>query len=217
MIEIGAGQGNLTRFLLERAGRVVAIEIDARLAAELRKRFWGEERLQVLEADVLATPLGQWGPAVVAGNLPYYITSPILGRIFQMGAMLRRAVILVQEEVALRLSAQPGTRAYGFLTVQTNLLTRPELLFSVPPAAFRPAPKVRSAAVRLTPRAVVEDPAPFLEFAARCFRHKRKTLRNNLAPYYGPVIEAMPEAGLRAEQLSLEQLQGLWARLGRRA
>jgi len=217
VIEIGAGQGNLTRFLLERAGRVVAIEIDARLAAELRKRFWGEERLQVLEADVLATPLGQWGPAVVAGNLPYYITSPILGRIFQMGAMLRRAVILVQEEVALRLSAQPGTRAYGFLTVQTNLLTRPELLFSVPPAAFRPAPKVRSAAVRLTPRAVVEDPAPFLEFAARCFRHKRKTLRNNLAPYYGPVIEAMPEAGLRAEQLSLEQLQGLWARLGRRA
>ena len=217
VIEIGPGRGALTHFLLERAERVVAIEIDPRLAAELRSRFRDAEGLEVIEADVLATPLAQWGPAAVAGNLPYYITSPILERIFQMGATLRRAVVLLQEEVAQRLTAQPGTRAYGFLTIQTNLFVRPELLFSVPPAAFRPAPKVRSAAVRLTPRAAVEDPAPFLEFAARCFRQKRKTLRNNLAPYYGKAIEAMPEAGLRAEQLSLERLQELWARLGRRA
>ena len=217
VIEIGPGRGALTRFLLERAGRVVAIELDARLAAELRNRFRGEERLEVVEADVLATPLVQWGPAVVAGNLPYYITSPILGRIFEMGALLRRAVVLVQEEVALRLTAQPGTRAYGFLTIQTNLFTRPELLFGVSPSAFRPAPKVRSAAVRLTPRAAGPDAAPFLEFAARCFRHKRKTLRNNLAPYYGASIERQPEASLRAEQLSLEQFQALWVRLGPRA
>lgn len=215
VIEIGPGRGALTRFLLERAARVIAIELDRRLAGELRDKFPGEERLEVVEADVLATPLGQWGPAVVAGNLPYYITSPILTRIFELGASLRRAVLLMQEEVARRLTAEPGTRAYGFLTVHANLFTRPEVLFSVPAAAFRPPPKVRSAAVRLTPRPEIRphEQEQFLEFAARCFRQKRKTLRNNLAAYYGPRIDLCPEAGLRAEQLSLAQLRELWARL----
>jgi 16S rRNA (adenine1518-N6/adenine1519-N6)-dimethyltransferase len=213
VIEIGPGRGALTRFLLERAGRVLALEIDPGLAAELRQRFPGEERLEVLEADVLETSLAQWGPAVVAGNLPYYITAPILERICGMGPLLKRAVVLVQEEVAQRLTALPGSRAYGFLTVRTLLFTQPELLFTVPPGAFHPPPKVRSAAVRLTPRAAGEDPGTLLEFASRCFRQKRKTLRNNLAPYYGRRIERQPEAGLRAEQLSLEQLQALRARL----
>lgn len=213
MIEIGPGRGALTRFLLERAERVVAIEIDPHLGAELGSRFQGEQRLEVVRADVLETSLGQWGPAVVAGNLPYYITSPILERICGMGPLLKRAVVLVQEEVAQRLTALPGSRAYGLLTVRTLLFAQPELLFSVPPAAFRPAPKVRSAAVKLTPRAATEDPGPLLEFAARCFRQKRKTLRNNLAPYYGRRIERQPEARLRAEQLSLEQFRALRARL----
>ena len=213
VIEIGPGRGALTRFLLERAERVVAIEIDPRLAAEVRQKFRGEGRLEVVCADVLATPLMQWGPAVVAGNLPYYITSPVLERICRMGPLLKRAVLLVQEEVARRLAASPGSRAYGLLTVRTLLFAHPELLFTVPAAAFRPPPKVRSAAVRLTPRQTGEDPGPLLEFAARCFRQKRKTLRNNLAPYYGARIERQPEARLRAEQLSLEQLLALWARL----
>lgn len=215
VIEIGPGRGALTEFLLDRADRVVAIEIDGGLAGALTTRFRGQERLQVVQADVLETRLEQWGPAVVAGNLPYYITSPILERIFAMGPLLRRAVILVQEEVARRLTAQPGSRAYGYLTVQTSLFTRPEILFTIPPSAFRPAPKVRSAAVRLTPRPAsgsVEH-ARFLKFASRCFRQKRKTLRNNLAPYYGSRIDTWPEAGLRAEQLSLERLQELHARL----
>lgn len=213
VIEIGPGRGALTAFLLERAAHVVAIEIDPRLAAELRRKFRDEPRLEVLQADVLETSLVQWGPAVVAGNLPYYITSPILERICAMGSPLKRAVVLVQEEVAQRLIAAPGSRAYGLLTVRTGLFAAPELLFTVPPAAFRPAPKVRSAAVKLTPRPAAEDPGPLLEFAARCFRQKRKTLRNNLAPYYGGLIERQPEAGLRAEQLSLEQLRALRARL----
>lgn len=216
VIEIGPGRGALTEYLLERAGRVVALEIDAELVGVLRAKFEGEERLEVLEADVLGTRLGQWGPAVVAGNLPYYITSPILARIFAMGPLLRRAVILTQEEVARRITARPGTRAYGYLTVETQLFTRPEILFTLAPSAFRPAPQVRSAAVRLTPRAEqAPDPAPFLQFAARCFRQKRKTLRNNLAPHYGSRIDEQPEAGLRAEQLSLEQLRDLFARLER--
>jgi 16S rRNA (adenine1518-N6/adenine1519-N6)-dimethyltransferase len=123
-------------------------------------------------------------------------------------------VVLVQREVAERLTAQPGTRDYGYLTVQTQLFTVPELLFRVPAGAFSPPPKVESAAVRLTPRTpAVPNPAAFLEFAGRAFRHKRKTLRNNLAPYYGDRIAAQPEAKLRAEQLSVADLADLHRRL----
>ncbi len=185
----------------------MAIELDAALAAGLRQRF---PQVEVVEADILDTNLSQWGPAVVAGNLPYYITSPILERIFGMGAALRRAVVLVQLEVAARLVAKPGTRDYGFLTVQTQCFTVAEILFRVPPSAFSPAPKVESAAVRLEPRQPVEDAAGFLEFARRCFRQKRKTLRNNLLPFYGRQVEAWPEARLRAEQVAMEGLLGLY-------
>ncbi len=211
-IEIGPGRGSLTEFLLERADRVVAIELDPVLAAGLRQRF---PQVEVVEADVLETDLSQWGPAALAGNLPYYITSPILERIFSMGAALRRAVVLVQLEVAQRLVAKPGTRDYGFLTVQTQCFTAPELLFRVPAAAFSPPPKVESAAVRLEPRSPIEDVAGFLEFAGRAFRHKRKTLRNNLLPFYGRQAEAWPEARLRAEQVPLEEFVALYRRARR--
>jgi 16S rRNA (adenine1518-N6/adenine1519-N6)-dimethyltransferase len=210
VLEIGPGRGALTEFLLPRAGRVIAIELDPALAAHVRARFPGVE---VVESDVLTADLGQWGPVAVAGNLPYYITSPILERIFALGPLLKRAVVLVQLEVAERLVAQPGTRDYGFLTVETQVFTRPEMLFRVPPGAFSPPPKVDSAAVLLTPRpAPVEDVPGFLEFAGRCFRHKRKTLRNNLLPFYGRKVEAWPEAGLRAEQAPLEKLIELYSR-----
>jgi len=212
VIEIGPGRGALTKFLLARADRVVAIELDPALAAGLRRRF---PQVEVVEADVLETDLSQWGPAALAGNLPYYITSPILERIFAMGVALRRAVVLVQLEVAERLVAKPGTRDYGFLTVETQCFTQPEILFGVPAAAFSPPPKVESAAVRLEPRQPVEDAAGFLEFAGRCFRHKRKTLRNNLLPFYGRQVEAWPEAGLRAEQVAIEGLVELYRRVGR--
>jgi len=210
VIEIGPGRGALTEFLLERADRVVAIELDRVLAAGLRRRF---PQVEVVEADVLDTDLSQWGPAALAGNLPYYITSPILDRIFSMGAALRRALVLVQLEVAERLVAKPGTRDYGFLTVQTQCFTTPELLFRVPPAAFSPPPKVESAAVRLEPRPVIEDAAGFLEFAGRSFRHKRKTLRNNLRPFYGKLVDVWPEARLRAEQIPLEEFVALYRRV----
>ena len=210
VLEIGPGRGALTEFLLARADRVVAIELDRALAAGLRRRF---SQIEVVEADVLAANLAQWGPAAVAGNLPYYITSPILERIFAMGPALRRAVVLVQREVAERLVAAPGTRDYGLLTVHTQLFTRPEILFRVPPAAFSPPPKVESAAVLLRPHPpAVADAAAFLEFAGRCFAHKRKTLRNNLLPFYGKQVEDWPEAGLRAEQVPIEGLLELWRR-----
>ncbi|MGB9457918.1 MAG: 16S rRNA (adenine(1518)-N(6)/adenine(1519)-N(6))-dimethyltransferase RsmA [Bryobacteraceae bacterium] len=213
VIEIGPGQGALTARLLDRAARVVAIEIDHSLADHLRHRFAADHRLEVVEADVLSTDLAQWGPAPIAGNLPYYITSPILERALRLRPP--RAVFLLQKEVAHRLLAQPGSRDYGYLTVATGLFAAPRLLCEVRPSAFRPPPKVDSAAVEFTPRPpAIPDAEAFLEFVAQCFRHKRKTIRNNLAVVYGKdVIESWPEAALRAEQLSLPQLAEMWRRL----
>ncbi len=211
VVEIGPGKGALTRYLIERSDRVIAVEVDPELARSVRERF---PQITVVEADVLQIDLAQWGPAVIAGNLPYYITSPILEKITGLGASLRRAVVLVQREVAERLVAQPGSRDYGYLTVQTRVFTIPKLLFRVPPGAFSPPPKVESAAVLLEPRTPpVPDAAAFLEFAARAFRQKRRTLRNNLSPFYGSQVAQLPEANLRAEQLSLEELAALHQRL----
>lgn len=216
LVEIGPGRGALTSHLLERAGRVVAIEVDPVLVHYLNAKFRGEERLKIVEADVLKTDLAQWGPAAIAGNLPYYITSPILTRVLSVRPPVERAVFLVQKEVAERLTASPGTRDYGYLSVSTQFLADAEMLFGVPAGAFRPRPKVDSAVVRLTPRTspAPADASQFLEFTAACFRQKRKTLRNNLSGRYSPeVIAALPEAGLRAEQLSVDELLGLFRRL----
>ncbi len=219
VIEIGPGRGALTGHLLPRAGRVVAVEVDRELADVLRARFGGDAKLEIVNANILETDLAQWGPAVVAGNLPYYITSPILEKVLSLGPSLRRAVFLVQREVAERLAAGPGSRDYGLLSVRTQLMARVEILFGVPPAAFQPPPKVDSAVVRLTPyertgELGLDDAERFLAFAGLCFKQKRKTLRNNLAGVYGrDALEGWAEAGLRAEQLSIEQLAALYRRL----
>jgi 16S rRNA (adenine1518-N6/adenine1519-N6)-dimethyltransferase len=215
VIEIGPGRGALTEKLLKRAGRVVAIEIDPYLVEHLRQKFASDPRLEVIEGDVLETDLGQWGSAPVAGNLPYYITSPILARTVRLAPP--RAVFLMQKEVARRLVAPPGGREYGFLTVETALYARACLLFEVKPSAFYPPPKVDSAVVALEPRrdspAIPRDEG-LLRFVGECFRHKRKTLRNNLAEIYGKdVIASWPEAVLRAEQLSPEQFVEIYRRL----
>jgi len=212
VIEIGPGRGALTAKLLERAARVVAIEIDRDLVAYLREKFAGDARLEIVEADVLRTDLAQWGPAPIAGNLPYYITSPILERALRLRPP--RAVFLLQKEVALRLVAQPRSRDYGYLTISTALFADARLVCEVPPSAFRPPPKVDSAVVEFTPRDPgVADTEDFLAFAAHCFHQKRKTIRNNLAGVYGKdVVESWPEAALRAEQLSLPELEEMWRR-----
>jgi 16S rRNA (adenine1518-N6/adenine1519-N6)-dimethyltransferase len=212
VIEIGPGKGALTESLLERADKVVAIEVDPHLVHYLGQKFRDAidaGRLEVIEGDVLKTDLSG---SVIAGNLPYYITSPILDKVFALGDRWTTAVFLMQAEVAERLAAKPGTRDFGYLTVQTQVHAQPEILFPVPRDAFRPPPKVESAVVKLTRRTLPEvpDPASFLKFASICFRHKRKTLRNNLAPLYQ--IDGMDEARLRAEQLSISELASFFAR-----
>jgi 16S rRNA (adenine1518-N6/adenine1519-N6)-dimethyltransferase len=216
VVEIGPGKGALTAHLLERADRVVAVEIDPILIQYLRAKFRGNDRLELVEGDILKVDPGHWGPAVIAGNLPYYIASPIVAKVLGMGEGLIRAVFLVQKEVADRLAASPGSRDYGYLTVATHFFANVEYLFTVPPAAFHPAPKVDSAVVRLTPRqdTPASDPTTFLHFVSLAFQHKRKTLRNNLVEEYDrAMLDALPEGKLRAEQMSLEALLELYRRL----
>lgn len=215
VIEIGPGRGALTEQLLKRASRIVAIEVDHVLVAHLREKFAGDARLEIVHGDVLQTDLSQWGRVPIVGNLPYYITSPILEKTVRV--QTPRAVFLMQKEVAERLTAKPGTREYGFLTVQTALFAQVRYLFEVKPGSFQPAPKVDSAVVLIEPLPggpMVVDSDGLVRFVGHCFGHKRKTLRNNLAGIYGKDVEAWPEAGLRAEQIPVAGFIEMWRRIG---
>lgn len=214
IIEIGPGRGALTEKLLKRADRVIAIEIDPYLAEYLRGRFAGEHRLEIVQADATTIDFDLWSGAPVAGNLPYYVATPIIEAAVRRRTP--RAVFLIQKEVAERLAAAPGSRDYGYLSVATQLFAHVRVLFEVKPGAFHPPPKVDSAVVLLEPRA---DAPPgnadaFLRFIGRCFHQKRKTIRNNLSEVYGKeLLETWPEAGLRAEQIGIDGFKRMFARV----
>ena len=206
VVEVGPGRGALTRHLLPHTDEVHAIEVDAALVEYLRTKFASEPKLHVHECDVLTADLTQWGPAVVTGNLPYYITSPIIEQFLSLGQGFQRAVFLMQSEVAERILAHPGTRDYGYLTVCVQLLCEVELVCKAPRSAFAPPPNVDSAAVRFVRRNDAPgDIADLRKLVSRSFAHKRKTLRNNLRPFYGEALDKLPEAGMRAEQLTTRQ------------
>jgi 16S rRNA (adenine1518-N6/adenine1519-N6)-dimethyltransferase len=214
VIEIGPGRGALTRHLLPHTDELHAIELDGALISYLQTRFRDEPKLQIHHANVLEADLTQWGAASITGNLPYYITSPIIEKFFALDARFAKAVFLMQWEVAQRILAAPGSRDYGYLSVLTQLICDVELILKAPPAAFSPPPRVDSAAVRFTRKpAVASDLHSLLELVSRSFAHKRKTLRNNLRPFYGALVDTLPEAPLRAEQLSVEHFIDLHARL----
>jgi 16S rRNA (adenine1518-N6/adenine1519-N6)-dimethyltransferase len=215
VIEIGPGKGALTRRLLSRTDELHAIELDERLFAYVNQQFGTDPRFHAHHADVLATDLSQWGSAVIAGNLPYYITSPIIEKFVLLDSQFPSAVFLMQREVADRIGASPASRDYGFLSVQTQLFCEVERVCDVPPSAFSPPPKVHSAAIKLSRRAnSPENIQPLLKFVGRCFAHKRKTLRNNLRPFYPQkLVDELPESGLRAEQLTISQFIDLHHRI----
>lgn len=242
VVEIGPGKGALTDVLARRAGKLIAIELDRMLATELRFNYSRFPNVEVLEGDVLAIdfttvlkrtigPLDDLRPnkpsrARVVGNLPYYITSDILLRLFDFHELFETIVIMVQREVADRIAAKPGSRDYGLLSATAQLYTTVEKLFTLPPGAFAPPPKVHSSVLRMTvaPRfQELQVPAKeFIQFLKTAFAMKRKTLVNNLKDSYPqPKIRAAlagaeVRADVRAEALSLEKTAAIFRALNLR-
>ena len=229
VVEIGPGHGAITELLAGRAERLVALELDRALAAELQFRFRDRPGVTVLEADVLKSDLagfaGTGATLDVVGNLPYYITSDILLHLFRAATagVIRRAVLMMQREVAERIAAAPGVREYGLLSATTQMYARVDLLFTLPPEAFQPPPEVHSSVVRLefAPRFVElgVDAAGFDAFLKQAFAQKRKTLENNLrfAGYAAERLAASWPEGMarqvRAEAVALEPMAELYRRL----
>ncbi|HUQ20980.1 MAG TPA: 16S rRNA (adenine(1518)-N(6)/adenine(1519)-N(6))-dimethyltransferase RsmA [Gemmatimonadaceae bacterium] len=185
VIEVGPGRGALTDELLKRAGRVIAVEIDHQLAENLRAKYSGEKRIEIVERDILDVSVAQLvdGPFVVVGNVPYYITTPILFHALEPPLPVR-CVFLVQREVAERIVSPPGSREYGALSVNVQAIAHAEIVRMVPPRAFSPPPKVDSAVVRITP---LQNPivppneiVEFRKFVLAIFGMRRKQIGNVL-------------------------------------
>lgn len=199
VLEIGPGRGALTDILVERAGRLIAIEYDRALAEILRQRYAKRSNVLIAEADVLEVSLGDLaaGPYVLVGNVPYYITTPILFHAL-VPPRSQRSVYLVQKEVADRLTAAPGTKEYGALTVNVAAVAKAESLFKVPAGAFSPPPKVESAVVRITPLAAPliapEEERSFRLLVQGAFGMRRKQMRRVLRSLYG--IDAAAADGI---------------------
>jgi 16S rRNA (adenine1518-N6/adenine1519-N6)-dimethyltransferase len=230
VLEIGPGRGALTNFLARRTRRVIAIEKDRVLAAQLRMHFSHAPNVEVIEGDILAIDFdsllgpkpGSTRPGMellpekvrVLGNLPYFITSDILLRLFEYRKYFELLVLMVQKEVADRLSAKPGHKEYGLLSATAQLYTKVEKLFTLPPSAFSPPPKVHSTVVRMEPSQRLEklqvDEKGFIDLLKLSFAQKRKTLWNNLKLRYPTdeleraLASAKVKPSTRAETLSLE-------------
>jgi 16S rRNA (adenine1518-N6/adenine1519-N6)-dimethyltransferase len=240
VVEIGPGKGALTQALARRAKRLIAVELDRMMSAELRFKYRLQPRVEIIEANVLKLdfrtvlnrtigPLNDLrplkpSPARVVGNLPYYITSDILLRLFEFHDQFDVIVIMVQREVADRIAAQPGSRDYGLLSATAQLYAKVEKLFTLPPEAFAPPPKVHSTVLRLTiaPRfaELQIKPVEFIGFLKTAFAMKRKTLLNNLKKDYSEemIRSTLKESGVRsdvrAEALPLETTAQIFRRLG---
>jgi len=242
VLEIGPGRGALTSMLGRRARRVIAVEADRVLAAQLRMKFSLVPNLEIIEGDILAVDLntlfgpkpGSTRPGMeqaaervrVVGNLPYFITSDILLRLFEFRKYFETVVLMVQKEVADRLAAHPGTKDFGLLTATAQLYGRVEKLFEVSPGSFSPPPKVQSAVVRLVLVPRLEklgvNEGEFVSFLKLSFAQKRKTLWNNLKVRYaaedltGAMKRAKVQPSIRAEALSLDQSAALFRELASR-
>ncbi|CMW31239.1 dimethyladenosine transferase [Streptococcus pneumoniae] len=232
VIEIGPGIGALTEFLAERAAQVMAFEIDHRLVPILADTLRDFDNVTVVNEDILKVDLAQHIqnfknpdlPIKVVANLPYYITTPILMHLIESGIPFCEFVVMMQKEVADRISAQPNTKAYGSLSIAVQYYMTAKVAFIVPRTVFVPAPNVDSAILKMVrrpePAVAVEDENFFCKVSKASFTHRRKTLWNNLTGYFGKTEEvkdkltkALDQAGLspsvRGEALSLAEFAGL--------
>jgi len=227
-IEIGAGHGEMTPSLAGDARRVIAVETDPSLATRLRDNAdpanWAG--VEVVCADVLTLDLSDLahGKFRVYGNLPYYITSPILHHLFRWADQIKSIHIVIQLEVAARIVARPGRREFGYLSALCQFYAKPEIVMRIPPGAFRPCPRVASALLRMElpgerARLHLADEERFLAFLHVCFSQKRKTLRNNLLAIanddriQSTLQSCCLRPDARAEQLSLAQFAAVFRQL----
>ncbi|PSH05799.1 MAG: ribosomal RNA small subunit methyltransferase A [Acidobacteria bacterium] len=241
VVEIGPGEAALTELLAKRAGRLIAVELDRVLAAQLRMRFSQKPNVEILEADILQVELGTVlgstpGPlrdlrptglikTQVVGNLPYYITSDILLKLFSACDRIETLVLMVQKEVADRVAAAPGTRDYGLLSATAQMYGTVEKLFELGPESFDPPPKVRSAVFRMVMKPRFDelkvDESGFVRFLKIMFAQKRKTVSNNLKLAYDKndasdaLIRAEIAPATRAEAISLEGMARLYRELSK--
>ena len=232
VIEIGPGIGALTEFLAERAAQVMAFEIDHRLVPILADTLRDFDNVTVVNEDILKVDLAQHIqnfknpdlPIKVVANLPYYITTPILMHLIESGIPFSEFVVMMQKEVADRISAKPNTKAYGSLSIAVQYYMTVKVAFIVPRTVFVPAPNVDSAILKMVrrpePAVAVEDEKFFFKVSKASFIHRRKTLWNNLTGYFGKTDEikdkltkALDQAGLspsvRGEALGLEEFASL--------
>ena len=232
VIEIGPGIGALTEFLAERAAEVMAFEIDHRLVPILADTLRDFDNVTVVNEDILKVDLAQHIqnfknpdlPIKVVANLPSYITTPILMHLIESGIPFSEFVVMMQKEVADRISAQPNTKAYGSLSIAVQYYMTAKVAFIVPRTVFVPAPNVDSAILKMVrrpePAVAVEDESFFFKISKASFTHRRKTLWNNLTGYFGKTEEvkdkltkALDQAGLspsvRGEALSLAEFASL--------
>src|ERR1700688_1152537 len=241
-VEIGPGHGEITEYLVATGATVHVIEVDQFLIGNLNRLKKNNPNLDVICGDILETDLAAVANGKrmrIYGSLPYYITSPILHHLFRFAELIEEIHVVVQTEVAERMAAEPGSKAYGSLSVATQLNSRPELVLEIPRAAFTPPPEVGSTLVTLrlpggwgelrrsgfleevnkSGQQKIEAEEEFLEFVKLCFSKKRKTLVNNLRELAEPdeVRKALGAVGLRpdarAEQISISNFAALYATL----
>ncbi len=223
-IELGAGHGEMTEHLASTGAPVYAIELDPLLVAGLHRLSRRFPTLTVVPGDILKTDFAAIAAGrriFIYGNLPYYITSPILHRLFPFADLIDEMHFVMQSEVAHRLAAEPGTKSYGYLSVATQIYARPEYVFEIPRSAFRPPPKVGSALVTLRlpgelAHLSLGDEGRFLDFVKLSFSQKRKTLVNNLRSLSKPnsirecLVSLRLRPDCRAEQLTVSQFASLY-------
>jgi 16S rRNA (adenine1518-N6/adenine1519-N6)-dimethyltransferase len=240
VLEIGPGRGAITSLLARKARRLIAVEIDRVLSAQLRMKFNMQPNVEIIEGDFLKIELDTvFGakpgslrtglnfapePARVVGNLPYYITSDILLRLLEYHRYFSTIVIMVQKEVADRLAASAGSRDYGLLSATAQVYGRVEQLFTLPSTAFAPAPRIDSSVVRITIKPRLDSlrvpETEFIEFLKLCFGQKRKTLWNNLKTRYdedalrAAFEKSSVKPSIRAEALPLEKTAALFRAIG---
>lgn len=233
VLEIGPGFGVLTRELSKTAGKVVSLEIDERLIDVLEYTLDGCENVKVINRDVLKTDLRELireefgGEKIsVAANLPYYITTPIISKLLEEQLPLKNIVVMVQKEVAVRMTAEPGSKDYGAITLLCRYFSKPEIITSVPAGLFVPPPKVDSAVLRLkmldSPSVAANDEELFFKTVRAAFSQRRKTLLNCLSSYFSVPKQELSESLLkiniepsrRGETLSIEEFAAVSDAIG---